>query len=70
MAGAGDVAFKVLTGGLGVATIYLTGVCAVNLFRGFSWHTSQPVCLLPSFLTSTIGFHRFRTPTLFFFEVL
>ncbi|CAN6448433.1 unnamed protein product [Victoria cruziana] len=52
MAGVGDVAFKVLSGGLGVATIYLTGVCAVNLFRGFSWHTSQPVCLLSSFLTS------------------
>ncbi|KAF3326021.1 hypothetical protein FCM35_KLT09101 [Carex littledalei] len=36
-----DVAFKALTAGLGVATIYLTVTFSVNVYRGFTWHSAQ-----------------------------
>ncbi|KAG2679064.1 hypothetical protein I3843_11G033300 [Carya illinoinensis] len=38
---AGDWAFKALTAGLGVATIYLTATFSVNLYRGLAWHNAQ-----------------------------
>lgn len=38
-----DVAFKALTAGLGVATIYLTVTFSVNVYRGFTWHSAQSV---------------------------
>ncbi|KAJ4755176.1 hypothetical protein LUZ62_089581 [Rhynchospora pubera] len=37
----GDVAFKALTAGLGIATIYLAATFSVNVYRGFSWHSAQ-----------------------------
>ncbi|ERN18347.1 hypothetical protein AMTR_s00055p00198430 [Amborella trichopoda] len=40
----GDVAFKVFSAGLGVATIYLTATFSVNVYRGYSWHRAQSVC--------------------------
>ncbi|CAN6297214.1 unnamed protein product, partial [Urochloa humidicola] len=36
-----DLAFKALTAGLGVATLYLAGTFSVNLYRGISWHSEQ-----------------------------
>ncbi|KAF2942098.1 hypothetical protein DAI22_03g396800 [Oryza sativa Japonica Group] len=38
-----DVAFKALTAGLGVATLYLAGTFSVNVYRGLSWHSEQSV---------------------------
>ncbi|OAY81150.1 hypothetical protein ACMD2_22727 [Ananas comosus] len=40
---AGDVAFKVFTAGLGVATLYLTVTFSINVYRGLSWHSAQSV---------------------------
>ncbi|KAL4185265.1 hypothetical protein AMTRI_Chr10g229860 [Amborella trichopoda] len=40
----GDVAFKVFSAGLGVATIYLTATFSVNVYRGYSWHRAQSFC--------------------------
>ncbi|CAL4936815.1 unnamed protein product [Urochloa decumbens] len=37
----GDLAFKALTAGLGVATLYLAGTFSVNVYRGLSWHSEQ-----------------------------
>ncbi|KAK4264268.1 hypothetical protein QN277_025471 [Acacia crassicarpa] len=37
----GDYAFKAVTAGLGLATIYLTATLSVNFYRGFSWHHAQ-----------------------------
>jgi hypothetical protein len=45
-----DVAFKALTAGLGVAMIYLTVTFFINVYRGFSWHSAQPVISQNSFL--------------------
>jgi hypothetical protein len=39
----GDLAFKALTAGLGVATIYLAGSFSVNVYRGLAWHSEQSV---------------------------
>ncbi|KAF0912271.1 hypothetical protein E2562_013954 [Oryza meyeriana var. granulata] len=36
-----DVAFKALTAGLGVATLYLAATFSVNVYRGLSWHSEQ-----------------------------
>ncbi|KAL5209727.1 hypothetical protein ABZP36_005350 [Zizania latifolia] len=38
-----DVAFKALTAGLGVATLYLAATFSVNVYRGLSWHSEQSV---------------------------
>ncbi|TVU44341.1 hypothetical protein EJB05_03777 [Eragrostis curvula] len=38
-----DLAFKALTAGLGVATIYLAGTFSVNVYRGLAWHSEQSV---------------------------
>jgi hypothetical protein len=43
MAAVGDLAFKALTAGLGVATLYLAGTFSVNVYRGLSWHSEQSV---------------------------
>uniref|UniRef100_K4AHD0 Uncharacterized protein n=4 Tax=Panicoideae TaxID=147369 RepID=K4AHD0_SETIT len=37
----GDLAFKALTAGLGVATLYLAATFSVNVYRGLSWHSEQ-----------------------------
>ncbi|AQK91480.1 hypothetical protein ZEAMMB73_Zm00001d009195 [Zea mays] len=37
----GDLAFKALTAGLGVATLYLAATFPVNVYRGLSWHSEQ-----------------------------
>ncbi|PWZ36991.1 Serine/threonine-protein kinase SAPK10 [Zea mays] len=37
----GDLAFKALTGGLGVTTLYLATTFPVNVYRGLSWHSEQ-----------------------------
>ncbi|CAD6207420.1 unnamed protein product [Miscanthus lutarioriparius] len=37
----GDLAFKALTTGLGVATLYLAATFSVNVYRGLSWHSEQ-----------------------------
>ncbi|RLN43246.1 hypothetical protein C2845_PM01G24730 [Panicum miliaceum] len=37
----GDLAFKALTAGLGVATLYLAGTFSVNVYRGLAWHSEQ-----------------------------
>ncbi|KAF8757363.1 hypothetical protein HU200_010878 [Digitaria exilis] len=42
-----DLAFKALTAGLGVATIYLAGTFSVNVYRGLSWHSEQSVSETP-----------------------
>jgi hypothetical protein len=39
----GDLAFKALTAGLGVATLYLAATFSVNVYRGLSWHSEQSV---------------------------
>jgi hypothetical protein len=39
----GDLAFKVLTAGLGVATLYLAATFPINVYRGLSWHSKQSV---------------------------
>jgi hypothetical protein len=58
-----DVAFKALTAGLGVATIYLTATFSINVYRGFSWHSAQSVisqklflCLLTTFPLNSLLF--------------
>ena len=38
-----DLAFKALTAGLGVATLYLAGTFSVNVYRGLAWHSEQSV---------------------------
>uniref|UniRef100_A0A7N0VE10 Uncharacterized protein n=1 Tax=Kalanchoe fedtschenkoi TaxID=63787 RepID=A0A7N0VE10_KALFE len=38
---AGNLAFKVFTAGLGVATVYLTATFSVNVYRGLAWHNEQ-----------------------------
>nr|CAB3492640.1 unnamed protein product [Digitaria exilis] len=43
-----DLAFKALTAGLGVATIYLAGTFSVNVYRGLSWHSEQSVSEPPT----------------------
>ncbi|OAY80042.1 hypothetical protein ACMD2_24522 [Ananas comosus] len=43
---AGDVAFKVFTAGLGVATLYLTVTFSINVYRGLSWHSAQSISYL------------------------
>ncbi|KAL5974259.1 hypothetical protein ACLOJK_030923 [Asimina triloba] len=37
----GDLAFKAFTGGLGVATLYLTVTFSINVYRGLAWHNAQ-----------------------------
>uniref|UniRef100_A0A453MB30 Uncharacterized protein n=2 Tax=Triticeae TaxID=147389 RepID=A0A453MB30_AEGTS len=36
-----DTAFKALTAGLGVATLYLAGSFSFNVYRGLAWHSEQ-----------------------------
>lgn len=43
----GDLAFKALTAGLGVATLYLAATFSVNVYRGLSWHSEQSVSPTP-----------------------
>jgi hypothetical protein len=43
----GDLAFKALTAGLGVATLYLAATFSVNVYRGLSWHSEQSVSRSP-----------------------
>ncbi|PWZ44097.1 hypothetical protein Zm00014a_023737 [Zea mays] len=43
----GDLAFKALTAGLGVATLYLAATFPVNVYRGLSWHFKQSVKRTP-----------------------
>ena len=43
----GDLAFKALTTGLGVATLYLAATFSVNVYRGLSWHSEQSVSRTP-----------------------
>lgn len=43
----GDLAFKALTAGLGVATLYLAATFSVNVYRGLSWHSEQSVSRTP-----------------------
>jgi hypothetical protein len=38
-----DMAFKALTAGLGVTTLYLAGTFSVNVYRGLAWHSEQSV---------------------------
>ncbi|XP_047072360.1 uncharacterized protein LOC124681494 [Lolium rigidum] len=36
-----DMAFKALTAGLGVTTLYLAATFSVNVYRGLAWHSEQ-----------------------------
>nr|ABF99629.1 hypothetical protein LOC_Os03g60950 [Oryza sativa Japonica Group] len=45
-----DVAFKALTAGLGVATLYLAGTFSVNVYRGLSWHSEQSKWFIKLFI--------------------
>ena len=38
-----DMAFKALTAGLGVTTIYLAATFSFNVYRGLAWHSEQSV---------------------------
>jgi hypothetical protein len=43
----GDLAFKAVTAGLGVATLYLAATFPVNVYRSLSWHSEQSVRRMP-----------------------
>ncbi|KAK8257031.1 hypothetical protein V6Z12_1Z009900 [Gossypium hirsutum] len=55
---AGDWAFKGLTAGLGLATIYLTATFSVNVYRGLAWHNSQSVISCTPFFVFFGAFHQ------------
>lgn len=50
----GDLVFKALTAGLGVATLYLAATFSVNVYRGLSWHNEQSVSKPPQ-ISASLG---------------